>query len=118
MNPPDHDEHAFTEWVRRIPRPVLVEPARQRSLEAALSALPTPSRFGPLKIHALGLAACWIIIACLWLSAPPSPKQSGAAPVSFQPQTFAPDSEISRLLASLYPDPEAGASPRILPPSF
>jgi len=109
MNLPDPDDSTFAAWAQQLPRPALSAAARARSLAAATAALSVPAASPPvrrrwfLNVHTTGLAACWLLIACLKWNSPPSPNRedAGAPAMAAQPP---PDSETATLLASLYPN--------------
>ena len=121
MNSPEHPDPALTAQVQGLPPPVLRDPARQRSLAAALAVLeettaaPPPPRRRLLRMGRAqwsALAACWTLVGYFHLSAPGGPKSAGpssaggyaAWPGPFHP---APDEETAQLLAALYPNRSA-----------
>ncbi len=114
MNLPNSDDSTLAAWAQQLPRPALSAAARARSLAAATAALSAPAASPPvrrrwfLNVHTTGLAACWLLIACLKWHSPPSPASGGATSPAMAAQP-PPDSETATLLASLYPNlhPEA-----------
>lgn len=120
MNPPDSEPGDAR--LQSLPPPVLRDAARQRSLAAALAALPAASarpgspapaaprrRFLRLsRAQLTGLAACWVLAGYFRLSAPPAPGKPGTSPAGGYavwpgPWHSAQDEETAKLLATLYP---------------
>ena len=120
MNTPDPDP-ALTSWAQKIPRPVLRDDARRRSLDAALAAAdsePGDTRKRPrLSPHWIACAACWAITGILWWTSPPRPSPAASPPAGFAgwqgPHAATPqDEDTARLLATFYsPHVEPTRSP-------
>ena len=119
MNLTPDPESPWLARLSQLPRPILREEARQRSMAAALASLderrtlppPRQGRFRRLvTIHTAGWAACWITIVWFQLQAPPPGPRSEAPPLSAWPSPPA-DPEMARLMASLYPQRLPGGMP-------
>lgn len=110
MNPPD-PQSDWLDRTSRLPKPILREDARQRSLAVALAsleecrALPPPQerKFrGLINIHTTGWAACWAAIA-FFQSGAPSRSHHSETPTQAAWPAPPEDPAMARLMASLYP---------------
>lgn len=122
MSPPD----PHSDWLNRIsrlPKPVLREDVRQRSLATALARLeeshgvpPGPERKyrRVVNIHTVGWAACWATIGFLQSGAPPRSLHSETPAYAAWP-TPPVDPAMARLMASLYPQRPLSRQPTSFP---
>jgi hypothetical protein len=120
MNAPPESDPSWLAECERLPKPTLRPEARQRTLEAALAALPSAQRMPDqeksrlrkfVNFHTVGCAACWITAGILWLQSPPSAAKSDSSEAVISPiyqQPMPQDPEMAKIIASLYPQRTEG----------